>query len=398
MNVEYLSRILTRLQPFVRDHAIRRTRVERVLGTLQSPPDGLQVEIEGLLAKAGIVIEEDVTPVADELELVVDLEAAALKAPTTSGEFPAPPPTQNSDPVASARRRIDRDRHITNLARVLLKPEEEVGLAILVRGISGKPLAQGDFARLTGEPRAAAECLLLHNQGLVHSVAQHFAPPGMTYEDLFQHGMIGLIRAVELFDPSLGNKFSTYAMNWVRQAITRGIANESRIIRLPVHMYERVQKVWQTRTRMTVDGVEPATRQLALACDLTDAQVAECLVLGPQDILSLDSPVGSEGETTLGDLYDRADPTADLEHQVEFLLLREQIHALLDTLSEREAGVVAMRFGLLDGEAKTLDEIGKVYGVTRERIRQIEKKVLDKLRHPSRSLALRPFIYETGEV
>ncbi|MFJ4171666.1 RNA polymerase sigma factor RpoD/SigA [Paenarthrobacter sp. NPDC089714] len=397
LNIEYLGRILARLQPFVHERVIRRTRVERVLGTLQSPSEGLHSEIERLLAKAGIVIEEDVARVVDEPVLVVEPRGAVVEKPQVSVDSPTTHPLLTPDPVASARRRIDRDRHIANLARILLKPEEEVGLAILVRGASGEPLAQGDFARLAGEPRAAAECLLLHNQGLVHSVAQHYAPPGMTYEDLFQHGVIGLIRAVELFDPSMGNKFSTYAMNWVRQAVTRAIANEARMIRLPVHMYERVQRVWHTRTRLTVDGVEPSVHQLALACDLIDSQVAECLLLGPQDILSLDTPVGPEGETTLGDLCDGADPNADLEREVETVLLREQIHALLDSLSEREADVVAMRFGLSDGEPKTLDEIGKVYGVTRERIRQIEKKAMDWLRHPSQSAVLRPYLFGTDD-
>lgn len=398
MDLEYLGRVLTRLQPFVRDRVIRRTRVERVLGTLQSPPAVLRAEIDRLLAKAGIAIEEDLAPVADEPELVVELEDEALQGSPTLSDGPAVPRWPVSDPIAAARERMDRDRYITSHSRVLLKAEEEVGLAILVRGVSDKPLAHGHFALLTGEARAAAECLVLHNQRLVHSVAQRYAPSGMSYEDLVQHGVIGLIRAVELFDPSLGNKFSTYAMNWIRQSITRAIANESRLIRLPVHMYERVQKVWQTRARLTVDREEPSVHQLALACELTDGQVTECLMLGPQDILSLDTPVGPEGETTLGDLYDSADPNADPEHQLEFALLRQQLHAVLDTLSEREAGIVSLRFGLSDGEPKTLDQIGKIYGVTRERIRQIEKKVMDKLRHPSRSMVLRPYFYGTDDL
>jgi RNA polymerase primary sigma factor len=398
VDLEYVGRVLARLQPFVRDRVIRRTRFERVLATLQSSPDGLRAELERLLAKASIAIEEDLVSVADEPEVIIELEDEDRQVSHTLSNSSTVPNGRNFDALAAARRRVDRDRYINNHSRLLLKAEEEVGLAYLVRGLSGKPLAQGDFARLTGEARAAAECLVLHNQGLVHSVAQHYAPSGMTYEDLFQHGVVGLIRAVELFDPSLGNKFSTYAMNWIRQSITRGIANESRMIRLPVYMYERVQKVWQTRTRLTVDGEEPSVHQMALACELTDNQVRECLMLGPQDILSIDTPLGPEGETTLGDLYDRADPSADPEHEVEFVLMREQLHAVLDTLSEREAGVVSMRFGLSDGEPKTLDEIGKVYGVTRERIRQIEKKVMDRLRHPSRSIVLRPYLYGTDDL
>jgi RNA polymerase primary sigma factor len=396
VDLEYVGRVLARLQPFVRDRVIRRTRIERVLATLKSPPDGLRAEIERMLAKAGIAIEEDLTPVADEPKVVMDLKDKALQNPPTVDNSTVPRRC-NADAIAAARRRIDRDRFITNHSRILLKPEEEVGLAILVRGVSGKPLAKDGFAQLTGEARTAAECLLIHNQRLVHSVAQRYAPPGMTHEDLFQHGMVGLIRAVELFDPSLGHKFSTYAMNWIRQSITRGIANESRMIRLPVHMVERVQKVWQARAHLTVDGEEPPVHRLALTCKLTDDQVTECLMLGRHDILSLDTPVGPEGETTLGDLYDSADPNADPEQELEMVLLREEIYALLDSLSERESGVVAMRFGLSDGEPKTLDEIGMVYGVTRERIRQIEKKVMSQLRHPSLSTALRPYVYVTDD-
>lgn len=389
MDIEYVGRILARLKPFVRDRVIRRTRIDRVLGTLQSAPEELRLEIERLLSKAGISIEEDLATFAGGPELGLELKDENHLGQDESSIVPF---ELNSGAVATARQRLTRDRHINNHSKVLLKAEEEVGLSILIHSGSSKPLAKGDFARLTGEARAAAECLLLHNQGLVHSVAQHYAPSGMTYEDLFQHGVIGLMRAVELFDPSLGNRFSTYAMAWIRQSITRGIANESRMIRLPVHMYERVHRVWQARTRLTVDGQEPTVHQLALACELTNDQVMECLVLGPQDILSLDTPVGPEGETTLGDLHESADPSSGPEHELEFVLMREQLRAVLDTLSEREAGVVSLRFGLTDGEPKTLDEIGKIYGVTRERIRQIETKVLDKLRHPSRSNVLRPYL------
>lgn len=398
MNLEYVGRVLSRLRPFVQDRVIRRSRIERVLATLQSQPDGLREELERLLAKAGVAVDEDLAPVADAPELLGEMEDEPPRDAPFLEDSPTADRGNNIDAVAAARERMYRDRYIHDLSRVLLKAEEEVGLAILLHGTSDKPLAQGDFARLAGEARAAAECLLLHNQRLVHSVAQRYAPPGMDYEDMIQHGLIGLMRAVELFDPSLGNKFSTYAMHWIHQSITRAIANESRMIRLPVHMYERVQKVWQTRARLTSDGVEPPVHQLALACDLTVNQVNECLRLGPQDILSLDTPVGPDGETTLGEILDRADPTANPELEVEFALLQEQLHAVLDTFSEREASIVSMRFGLADGEPKTLDEIGKVYGVTRERIRQIEKSVMSRLRHPSRSMVLRPFLYVIEEL
>lgn len=394
MDIEYVGRVLARLKPFVRDGVIRRTRVERVLSTLQGPADEVRPSLDRLLARAGITIDEDApspgsgttrpTAASPEASPTADTDALAFDAPR------APVPEDTA--MQAARRRMNLDRFITNHAKVVLRPEEEVGLGILIRGENGKPLDQGGFAVLTGESRQAAECLLLHNQGLVHSVAKRYAPAGMTYEDVFQHGVTGLIRAIELYDPHLGYKFSTYAMNWLRQSITRGIANEARLIRLPVHMVERVRKVWAARSRLTIDGQTPSVHELALACGLGDDEVMECLLLGPQDILSLDTPIGPDGESTLADLLDAVDTNCDPVREVEFKMLQEDLHAVLDTLSEREAGVISLRFGLADGAERTLDEIGKVYGVTRERIRQIESKTMTKLRHQSRSEVLRPYL------
>jgi len=214
----------------------------------------------------------------------------------------------------------------------------------------------------------------------------------MEYEDLFQHGVIGLIRAIELFDPAHGAKFSTYAVIWVRQAITRAIANESRLIRIPVHMVERINKVWATRSRLTENGRLPTNHELALACGLTDKQTSECLAMGPQDILSLDMPVGSQSESTLGDLLDIEDSDSRPERQVEFQMMKHLIDDVLSTLSEREARVIRLRYGLVDGEQWTLEQIGNAHGLTRERIRQIETKTLSKLRHPVRSSQLKEFL------
>lgn len=389
MDIEYAGRVLARLKPFVRDRTIRRTRLERVLGTQRMPADELRPEVERLLRMAGIAIEED-----RDAPIVVPAQVAApVDVAVDAGDGQRPldlSPDQQQEMVAAARRRITADRRTTNPAKVLLRAEEEVGLSILIRGAGGQSLAPGDFGRLTGEPRKAAESLLLHNQGLVHSIAQRYSRPGMGYDDLFQHGIIGLIRAVELFDPHLGYKFSTYATHWIRQSITRGIANEARLIRLPVHVLERVSKVWATRARLTVDGDPPGLHQLALACEMNEAQVLECLLLGPQDVVSLDTPV-SAGETTLGDLLDLADPNQDPYGELLERLRREQIDAVLDTLSYREADIIRRRFGLDGQEPMTLDQIGTAYGLTRERIRQIERKTLDKLSHESRSGVLRPF-------
>lgn len=386
--------LLSRVKPFIKGQAIRRTRLEGVLKALKWGTPEHRLRAEELLAQAEIAVEEDgpeggaPTASSDESQGRVEDGRVTIEGEPDLGEV------AEGAALSAARRRLRLDRRIKNPAKLLLKPEEEVGLALLIRGSSRKPLEPGEFGRLTGEARAAADCLLLHNQGLVHKVAGRYAPPGMTYDDLFQHGIVGLIRGVELFDPSLGYKFSTYAINWIRQAITRGIANESRLIRLPVHMVERVNKVWATRSRLTVEGEPPRVHQLALACELTDTEVVDCLKIGPQNMLSLDMPVGSDGEATLGDLVDSFDTGP--EDEIEIEQLKDVLESVLHTLSEREAGVIMRRFGLIDDEPWTLDQIGKFYGLTRERIRQIEGKTMEKLRHPSRKQVLEGFLYGGG--
>lgn len=393
MDLAYYGRVLGRLKPFVRDQQIKRSRLERVLGTLKERPDIVRPEVERLLAQAGIAIDEDggdaTTPKAASASVAIGEQRPIRPTPPRARRGDA---SEKGAAIAAARQRMEADRAIKNLSRVLLTAQEEVGLTMLLRGRRGEALDQGGFATLTGEARAAAQTLFLHNQRLVHSIAQSYAPTGMEYEDVVQHGMTGLIRAVELFDPSAGNKFSTYATWWIRQSITRGIANDARLIRLPVHMVERINKVWAVRGRLTVDGEPPTLHALALSCELTDTQVRECLKIGRVDYTSLDAPVGQDGEMTLGDLLDRASPDDDPFAEVEAGLLQEQLHAVLDTLSEREATIIAMRFGLDDGEPKTLDQIGKYVGVTRERIRQLEGKTMTKLRHRSRSEVLRSYL------
>lgn len=407
MDMGYLSRVLMRLRPFVRDGVIRRTRLERVLGTLDAPSEAIRPEIERLLTKARIRIDEDtvqvpvhVTPPApapDEPKRVELDEGSPVSPPVADPERSERLDWSDRQlAVKAAWNRITADRYVVNHASILLTAQQEAGLAILIRGRDGRPLEQGEFASLTGEARLAAECFFLHNQRLVHSLAKKYPQTGMSYEDVVQHGMTGLVRAVELFDPDQGNKFSTYATWWIRQAITRGIANEARLIRLPVYMVEKLNKVWATRARLMVGGESPTLFQLARACELDEKDVLECLRLGPPDLPSIDMKIG-DGEATLADVLDKPDPDQDPERQVEYILLQEQLRAVLDTLSEREAGVISMRFGFETGEQMTLDEIGKVYGVTRERIRQIEAKTLKKLKHPSRSQVLEPYFYGGGK-
>ncbi|WP_415152465.1 RNA polymerase sigma factor [Propionicimonas sp.] len=283
----------------------------------------------------------------------------------------------------------------------LLNAEQEVQLAKRIEAglFADETLNEGsvsasdldDLEWIAEDGRRAKNHLLEANLRLVVSLAKRYTGRGMLFLDLIQEGNLGLIRAVEKFDYTKGYKFSTYATWWIKQAITRAMADQARTIRIPVHMVEVINKLARVQRQMLQDlGREPTPEELAKELDMTPEKVVEVQKYGREPI-SLHTPLGEDGDSEFGDLIEDSEAVVPAE-AVNFTLLQEQLHDVLDTLSEREAGVVSMRFGLTDGQPKTLDEIGKVYGVTRERIRQIESKTMSKLRHPSRSQVLRDYL------
>jgi RNA polymerase primary sigma factor len=300
-----------------------------------------------------------------------------------------------SDPVKDYLKQIGKVPLLNAEQEVELAKRIEAGLFAeekLAESVSAlRSEARLDLEWIADDGRRAKNHLLEANLRLVVSLAKRYTGRGMLFLDLIQEGNLGLIRAVEKFDYTKGYKFSTYATWWIRQAITRAMADQARTIRIPVHMVEVINKLARVQRQMLQDlGREPTPEELAAELDMTPEKVIEVQKYGREPI-SLHTPLGEDGDSEFGDLIEDSEAIQPGE-AVSFTLLQEQLHSVLDTLSEREAGVVSMRFGLTDGQPKTLDEIGKVYGVTRERIRQIESKTMSKLRHPSRSQVLRDYL------
>ena len=309
----------------------------------------------------------DIVSEADDDEENPDTQELEKEEEFDLNDLSVPPGVKINDPVRM---------YLKEIGRVdLLSAEEEILLA--------ERIEEGD--------EEAKRRLAEANLRLVVSIAKRYVGRGMLFLDLIQEGNMGLIKAVEKFDYRKGFKFSTYATWWIRQAITRAIADQARTIRIPVHMVETINKLIRVQRQLLQDlGREPTPEEIAEDMDLTPEKVREILKIA-QEPVSLETPIGEEDDSHLGDFIEDQDATSPSEHAA-YELLKEQLEDVLDTLTDREENVLRLRFGLDDGRTRTLEEVGKVFGVTRERIRQIEAKALRKLRHPSRSKRLKDFL------
>ena len=336
--------------------------------------DQVKVKPEEESESAGFVIRDD------------DEDDAPAQQVVTAGA--------TADPVKDYLKQIGKVALLNAEKEVELAKRIEAGLFAEEKLNSGDKIdmkLKRELWWISQDGKNAKNHLLEANLRLVVSLAKRYTGRGMLFLDLIQEGNLGLIRAVEKFDYTKGFKFSTYATWWIRQAITRAMADQARTIRIPVHMVEVINKLARVQRQMLQDlGREPSPDELAKELDMTPEKVVEVQKYGREPI-SLHTPLGEDGDSEFGDLIEDSEAVVPADAG-SFTLLQEQLHSVLDTLSEREAGVVSMRFGLTDGQPKTLDEIGKVYGVTRERIRQIESKTMSKLRHPSRSQVLRDYL------
>ncbi len=364
--------------------------VER-LKTVELTPDQVD-SVFVLLSDMGIEITDaTVDEIKEEME---EEEAAATKAGRKAAELDLSVQPVTNDPVRMYLKEIGKVPLLTAEQEVSLAKRIEAGEASGVRLASEEKLNAKQIEELQdieADGLEAKRKLVEANLRLVVSIAKRYVGRGMLFLDLIQEGNLGLIRAVEKFDHGKGYKFSTYATWWIRQAITRAIADQARTIRIPVHMVETINKLVRVQRQLLQDlGREPLPEEIANEMELTPEKVREILKVS-QEPVSLETPIGEEEDSHLGDFIEDSGAVVPVD-AAAFKLLQEQLEEVLDDLNTREKRVIQLRFGLLDGQPRTLEEVGRVFGVTRERIRQIESKTLSKLRHPSRSGRLRDYI------
>jgi RNA polymerase primary sigma factor len=384
-------------------------------------PKDLQIdEVKDLIAKgkeAGFLTTEDITGALATTELAPEQMEAVLGAVNDEGievvdtskdaeeDFQsdalarkedelAARSAGTGDPVKMYLKSIGRVPLLTAIEEVDLSKKVEAGLFAAEKMATEKrvsPSLRRDLEQIIREGAAAKDKLVEANLRLVVSIAKRYVGRGMLFLDVIQEGNLGLIRAVEKFDYTKGYKFSTYATWWIRQAITRAIADQARTIRIPVHMVETINKVVRVQRQLLQDlGREPTMEEIGKEVDLPPEKVEEVLKIA-QDPVSLETPIGEEGDSHLGDFIEDSDAVVPVD-AASFIMMQEQLESVLHSLTDREKKVVQLRFGLTDGHPRTLEEVGREFGVTRERIRQIESKTLSKLRHPSRSQKLRDYL------
>ena len=348
--------------------------------------------VRTLLRNEGVDVV-DIGPQQEAGEPDVDIEAAERAERQRLEELALRTPT--SDPVRMYLREIGRVALLNAEEEVDLAKRVEAGLAATrLLSVDGPPPVRAvELRRVERGGQLAKRRLVESNLRLVVSIAKRYVGRGLVLLDLIQEGNLGLIRAVEKFDYTRGYKFSTYATWWIRQAITRAIADQARTIRIPVHMVETINKLVRTQRQLLQEyGREPTSEEIGRVLEIPPERVREIQKFS-QEPVSLESPIGEEEDSNLGDFIEDPDAVVPLD-AASFILLQEQLEGVLHTLSEREKKVIQLRFGMTDGEPRTLEEVGIEFGVTRERIRQIESKTLAKLRHPSRAQKLRDYLGE----
>ncbi|HEY0560063.1 MAG: polymerase, sigma 70 subunit, RpoD subfamily [Mycobacterium sp.] len=377
-------------------------------------------EIKDLIARGkeqGFLTTDEIAAALAQAELTEEAMEPVLKVFTDEGIEVVDGSSDEEDAAEAARLRKEREEELALKAQTsdpvrmylkeigkvpLLTAEEEVDLAKRIEAglFASEKLATAkrvndklriELEWIERDGTIAKRKLVEANLRLVVSIAKRYVGRGMLFLDLIQEGNLGLIRAVEKFDYTKGYKFSTYATWWIRQAITRAIADQARTIRIPVHMVETINKLIRIQRQLLQDlGREPSPEEIAKEMDLTPEKVREILKVS-QEPVSLETPIGEEEDSHLGDFIEDSDAVVPVD-AASFILLQEQLDSVLHTLSDREKKVIQLRFGLTDGHPRTLEEVGREFGVTRERIRQIESKTLSKLRHPSRSQKLRDYL------